>query len=157
MISISGVLERGLDCAHRSIALQLPDVIKEFPELAGCYPGTLNLRLEEPLIVVVPDHRTKPIAWVPDSPDVTEVFDFLRIRLEAPVGRPAIPAWFYVAHRSQHRANLRLQEVVAPRKLKIAPGTKCRIHIDRPTIKLPPYLEPVVLILARITEDPLRR
>lgn len=144
--SINAKLERGLNCAHNSLALQLPHVTREFPELANCYPGTLNLRLEVPLLVLVPDHRTKPIAWYPQTTEA-ETFDFLRMRLEAPLGAVPIPAWFYIAHWSKHRADLWLQEVVTHQKLKIANGAVCRVHIDRPLVQLPYNALPVVVIL----------
>lgn len=70
--SIEGRLERGSNCAHDSFALQLPFVVREFPEVAECHHGTLNLRLEAPLLVLVPDHRTHPIPW---RPGVVEVVD----------------------------------------------------------------------------------
>jgi hypothetical protein len=146
--SINGKLEGGLKCAHISFALQLPHVIREFPELAGCYAGTLNLRLEMPLLVLVPDHRTKAFAWHPPFPGVTEAFDFLRVRLEAPIGAKPVSAWFYIAHGSQHRADPALQEVVTKQQMPVTDGVLCRVHIDRETIRLPyAALSPIVFVV----------
>src|SRR5262245_57395458 len=97
MTTFEATLRKGLGVAGNTISAQLPYVAAEFPEVANCYPHTLNLELKVPLIVAVPDHRTHPIAWEAGSP-ATEVFDILRVELEAPIGSAPVPAWLYVAH-----------------------------------------------------------
>lgn len=122
----------GLGVAIRNLRLQLPLIEKEFPEIASCHRGTINLELERPLDNLQPDYRTRPIHWVPGSHN-TEVFDFVRIALELPDHGELIPAWLYVAHRSPHRRNPRIHEVIT-RQLDLTGVTQCRIHLRQVAI-----------------------
>ena len=99
-----------LECTQlwRDIAIE---VSKDFPEVADCHPGTINLELECPLEVTQPDHRTAPLAWTP-SGRTTEVFDLLRIELEFGPLPTRVPAWLYVAHASPHRGTPTVHEVI---------------------------------------------
>jgi hypothetical protein len=117
MIEIIGRVDtnHGHHVASQALEQQLPLVAFEFPGVSECHPGTINLILEFPLLVLEPDYRTKPIAWISDDPTMTEVFDFVQIELEAPVNTPAIPAWLYIPHNSMHRATLNYHEVIAAR------------------------------------------
>ena len=124
----------GLHAATRNLALQLPIISQNFPEVAGCYRGTINLQLEQPFTIIRPDHRTAPLAWVPDRPR-TEVFEFVRIRLELPNLNAAVPAWLYIAHRSPHRKTPVIHEIIAA-QLDIAGITNCRIRIPSAAIAL---------------------
>jgi hypothetical protein len=100
MLELFGIHQKGTGTATPNLATQLPLIAKEFPEVAACHHGTINLNLDSPLFVIAPDHRTKPIHWNDkDFPD-GEVFDWLRIRIEAPGGSQpggcvaVYPAWF---------------------------------------------------------------
>ena len=103
----------GENNANRTIQVQLPLIAQEFPEIARCYSGTINLELNSPLIIARPDYRTSPIKWKANLKD-GEVFDLVRVFLEVPFNGPRHQAWLYVAHRSSHRTNLRRHEVIAP-------------------------------------------
>lgn len=81
LLSISARIVPGLGVAKGTLARQLPLICQNFPEVADCYPGTINLEFEFPLTVTQPDHRTAPLAWTP-SGRTTEVFDLVRIELE---------------------------------------------------------------------------
>lgn len=118
----------GIGAATRNLALQLPLISQTFPEVAGCHPGTINLLLGQPLTVIRPDHRTAPLAWVPDR-QCTEVFDFVRIGLELPHLSAPVPAWLYVAHRSPHRRTPAIHEVITTR-MDLAGVTNCRVRIS---------------------------
>lgn len=102
-LSLQAQVVPGLGVATGTLARQLPLIAQDFPEVAGCFPGTLNLKLELPLEVTRPDHRTPPLAWTP-SGRTREVFDLLRIELEFAHLPAPVKAWLYVAHRSPHRA-----------------------------------------------------
>jgi len=129
VIEIRGLRSVGIGAAHKLLPLQLPKIRQEFPELTGIHLGTLNVTLESALIVAVPDHRTKPIRWHADSTE-GEVFDLLRIRLEAPIGAPEVRAWFYIPHWSPHRADPHLHEILAP-KIDWPADQPCKIRVDR--------------------------
>jgi len=122
-LSLRAQIVPGLGVATGTLARQLPLIAQDFPEVADCFPGTLNLKLELPLEVTRPDHRTSPLAWTP-SGRTREVFDLLRIELEF----AHFPARLYVAHCSPHRATPTLHEVIAP-QLAIGDVRQCRIHL----------------------------
>jgi hypothetical protein len=144
-VSIEGTLQAGLGAAQANLEVQLPLVAAEFPEVAGCHPGTINVLLAVPLLVVSPDHRTRALRWNDDEPQ-GEVVDLLRISLELPSGSQAVPAWLYIPHHSPHRQDLRLHEVIA-RRVSYTPGQTCRILIHHSVIQLPYPQWPVVTVL----------
>jgi hypothetical protein len=145
LITIIGRIGNGIGAATQTLAHQLPYIEKEFPEIAVCHRGSINLELEVPLKVLVPDHRTKPIAWLPGNP-MTEVFDLVRIELEAPRDASAVPAWLYLPHHSPHRRTLHIHEVITT-KLNLAGVKLCRIKIKRQTFQLPLPLFPLVVVV----------
>jgi hypothetical protein len=130
---LPGRIVAGMGTAHRNLPRQLRLIAKEFPEIAGCHPGTLNVLLPVPVILVSPDHRTLPIKWHPES--VPEVFEFLRIRLGLPHLEKLVPAWLYVAQKSPHRRNLRLHEVIAP-QVDLKGESSCRLSVPLRGVKL---------------------
>lgn len=142
---IKGRRKPGGGDASGNLMIQLPEIIKEFPEVAGCYRGTINLELEQPLLVITPDHRTQPIQWL-GSESPGEVFDLLRIQIEAPIGSIPVAAWLYVAHWSYHRENPKIHEVIAP-KLDISDDAECQIIIDRQTVVLAYSLWQAILVI----------
>lgn len=134
-LSLRATIVPGLGVATGTLARQLPLIAKEFPEIADCFPGTLNLKLELPLEVIRPDHRTPPLAWTP-SGRTLEVFDLLRIELEFAHLATPVDAWLYVAHGSPHRATPDLHEVIT-RKLAIGDVRQCRIHLSAGSAAVP--------------------
>lgn len=146
MLTMSGVIEGGAGAASGNMRIQLPLLEWEFPEIHGCKEGTLNLRLESHLLVLTPDHRSKPINWQPENHPGGEVFDFLRIELEAPEGAALTRAWLYIAHNSNHRNEPKNHEVIAP-PLSVTKGTRCKVHINRPFVQLPYRAWPALLVL----------
>ena len=145
MVAISGRIVNGIGAAAHTLSHQLPYISKEFPEVAECYRGSINLELEVPLKVLTPDHRTKPIAWLPGNTK-TEIFDFVRIEIEAPCNASAVPAWLYIPHRSPYRRKLRIYEVITM-QLNLANVTSCRIKINRRTFQFPLPLFPLVVVV----------
>jgi|SRR5208282_1055278 len=142
-MKIRGKVIPGKGWASGFLKIQLPMISAEFPEIGHCHPGTLNLQLETNLLVLAPDYRTKPINWHPALAS-GEVFDFLRIKLEAPEGSALIAAWLYIAHTSPHRAMFCVHEVLAP-KITAPVGMPCAIHVERAVL---PYGQgPLVVVL----------
>jgi len=129
--------------ASRVLKKQLPLITQQFPEVAACHPGTINVRFEWPLIVARPDFRTGPIDW---KPGAQEIFDLVRVKLEAPLGKPSRDAWLYVAHRSQHRKDLAAHEIIAPR-LELGGVEKLGVAITRQCERLSYRHNPLILVL----------
>ena len=133
-LTLQAQIVPGLGVATGTLARQLPLIAQEFPEVACCFPGTLNLKLELPLVVTRPDHRTLPLAWTP-SGRTREVFELLQIELEFAHLPAPVTAWLYVAHRSPHRATPTLHEVIAP-LLEISDVRQCRIHLPSDAVSV---------------------
>ena len=116
----------GKRVAYQTLKRQIPLIAEEFPEIAHCHYGSINFILRLPLIVAVPDYRTKPInwrkdnlvsrlwSWISDWNRTSEVFDLVRIVIEVPFGGPGHDAWLYVAHNSPHRETPKIHEAIAP-------------------------------------------
>lgn len=134
--SLKARIVRGLGVAHGTLARQLPLISQEFPEVASCHPGTINLEFETPIKVTQPDHRTVPLAWTP-SGRKTEVFDLVRVELEFDQLPARVPAWLYVAHGSPHRCTPTVHEVIA-RQINLSAVHECRLHIRASAISLAP-------------------
>jgi hypothetical protein len=145
MLPIGGVLKSGAGAASGNLPEQLPLLEREFPEVHGRI-GTLNLQFDSPLLVLTPDHRSKAIDWQPEHHPGGEVFDLLRVELEAPGGAARTRAWLYIAHNSDHRKNPTTHEIIAP-SLTLASGARCKIHINRPYVQLPYREWPAFLVL----------
>lgn len=145
MITIEGVRCRGLNAAHRNLQKQLPPIVAEFPEIAHCYHGTINVRLDVPLLVLTPDHRSHPIHWDDVEFPNGEVFDFLRIDFEAPLDAKPVRAWLYIPHGSKARWTPNIHEVLAP-ELSISADARCRVEINRTCIQLPYRWFPAVVV-----------
>jgi hypothetical protein len=146
LLVIPGVRVPGQGMAHHNLATQLPLIAVEFPELAGCHAGTINLELQFPLVVIAPDHRTRPIHWDDKHFQNGEVFDFLRIQFEASGTKP-VDAWLYIPHASPHRSTPRVHEVIAPQLLAIPAGAQCIVRIDRNAAQLPYPSFPAAIVL----------
>ena len=114
--------------------------------MKDCYHGTINVELDVPLFVVAPDHRTKPIHWDDAFPD-GEVFDLLRIWFQALRDSTPVNAWLYIPHGSQHRRTPYLHEAIAPKKLEIQDNVRCKITIERDTVRLPYRLFPALVVI----------
>jgi hypothetical protein len=130
VITIDGEVVDGIGRAHTAIAFQLPHLIGRFPVLAGCHPGSVNLRLAEALRINNADFLTPPIQWYPQS---IEQFAFLEVAFESPLGEALRRAWIYMPANSPHFYDVYHVELIAPfLSGGTATGTRCRIHIDKP-------------------------
>ena len=132
MLQILGTYQSGTGTAAKNLITQLPLVANEFPEVAGCRPGTINVRLDSELYVVAPDHRTLPIHWNDnDFPD-GERFDLLRVNMRLPLDAPEVKAWLYIPHGSPHRSTPAVHEIIAP-DVQPPPvhGARCQLSIPR--------------------------
>lgn len=144
MTRLKAIRFSGEGKAGRTIAIQLPLIAQTFPEIRSCHPGTINLELESPLIIVRPDHRTQPIKWKQNL-EIGEVFDLVRIRLETRLGDTVHDAWLYIAHRSEHRKNLSHHELIAP-FLKLDGIQEFVVDIMPPCVQLSYRHNPVYVV-----------
>ncbi len=133
--TVRGTIQKGQGKAQDTLAEQLPLFADCFPEVNVCHPGTLNILLEKPVVVLVPDYTSPPIPWHPGFKLVKsgEVFQFVRIRLKIddPGCPGAVPAWIYLAQFSPYRQNPFYAEVIAP-KLAFTGTPACELIIQSP-------------------------
>jgi hypothetical protein len=148
MTSIRGQIVKGTGTACSNLRTQLPKIADAFPEIRAAYPGTINLELEQGLIVVGADHRTPPISWNEQHHAGGEIFDLVRLRFFVPesAGTP-VKGWLYVPHGSPHRMNPKIHEVIAISKRDLHLGMRCKIEIDRDVVMLPYKEAPLMLLL----------
>lgn len=147
MSEFTGKVSNNKNVANKTIPLQMPSFLKEFPEIGNCFPATINIELEAPLLVLNGDHTTKPIHWFNGAP---EIFKFVRIKLtykhNPTFGKDpdkinygvsfidrTIDAWLYVPQDSPHRKNYYLHEIMAE-KIPVKAGDILKITFDNPVI-----------------------
>jgi hypothetical protein len=113
MIKIKGEIQKGLGEASRTIELQKPYFKNYIQNIDIYHTGTINLLLENPLIISSPDIKTKPINWVGDW---VEEFGFLKIQFETIPSSSSMPidALIYIAYRSPHFSKHSYKEILAP-------------------------------------------
>jgi hypothetical protein len=109
-------------------------------DLSKFHVGTINVILDQPLIITQFDLSTLPVQWHPDPRVDTDRFSFLRIRFEletSTFGTP-VDAIIYHAAASPHhfaaapyRSNPRFIEVMTEKRLTFHHPSRCLIHIER--------------------------
>jgi len=144
-VALVGRIRPGLGVASQALAIQLPRIALEFPEIAACRPASINIDLDLPLMVIAPDHRTRRITWIPGQ-DGTEAIDLLRVELEAPLNAPAVSAWLYIPHNSPYRRTPHIHELIAA-PLNLQDVTTCRIRFNRAVVQMPWSAYPVVMVM----------
>jgi hypothetical protein len=137
MLVMRGKVARGLGAATSTIAQQMPYVAPLFPEIKDCHLASINVLLEQGLRVFRPDFVTEPIPWAGGS---GEVFSFLRIGLEIPIGSEPRQAWIYIPHGSPHYYNPFTAEVIAPWIEGVTNDMACQIHIPRFLAQCPLFI-----------------
>lgn len=128
MVMIKGTIQRGAGQSQNTIKEQMPFFRDCFPEVADCKVGTLNIRLEKPVVVTNPDFTTRSLPWHPalKLAKSGEMFQFVRIRLTLE-GQKPVNAWIYRAQFSPYREDPFLIEVLAP-ALSISGSPVCAIE-----------------------------
>jgi hypothetical protein len=112
-----------------TIELQKPLMRSYFPEIINCHNGTINLLLDLPLQVRLPDIVTPPLDWNPVTFPEGERFGITAIELE--LAGKSHPAWLYTAEHSPHRFNSRIAEVLTGKLDGVTLGVTCAIHVRR--------------------------
>jgi hypothetical protein len=129
-IQIDGRITSDFGVAGTNFKLQWPELEKHFPEIAGSHPGTINVQLDQALLVLNPDGAVPPFEW---RPGLWEGFCFLRATFEFPLGGEQHRAWLFLPHRSFNRFNLHRAEVITKYLPGVARDAPCRIHFPRAT------------------------
>jgi hypothetical protein len=112
-----------------TITLQKPLLLPHFPEIASCHNGTINLLLDCPLEIRLPDIVTPPIRWRPNEPEFEEGFGLKRIAFLLDDARYV--AWIYIAEHSPHLFKTGVVELVAEHIPGVSYGRRCSIILDR--------------------------
>jgi hypothetical protein len=112
-----------------TIELQKPLIRTYFPEIMDRHDGTINLLLDCPLQVRLPDIVTPPLDWHSTNFPDGEKFGITAIELD--LGGESHRAWLYTAEHSPHRFNNNVVEVLARKLDGIALGVRCAIHVKR--------------------------
>lgn len=115
--SITGTPTGGLGWATTTVALQKPLMEPYLPELSGCHPATINLRLETNLRIEKADVVTPPLDWSVDWKEKRmppERFWLTRMEFEVVGKTGRILGWIYDAEFSPHRPNPWFVEFLAP-------------------------------------------
>ena len=128
MVSIDGDVIPGLGAARKTLKLQMPYFVNLLPELQACYLGSINFHLQYALRIENPDYTTPRIPWAGPP---GELFSFVRISLEFPIGEETQSAWIYIPHDSPHFHKFFQAEVLSKYAEGISYGSMCRIHIPR--------------------------
>jgi hypothetical protein len=133
-MKINGIIINKLGCANQTIPLQLPHLIEYEPEFKTNYPATINVLLESPLKIMKWDITTKPIAWIPNKPEIKEVFSFLKIIFN--YQQQSSPAWIYYPHGSPNRFDPFHIEVFT-KEITLTENKNCSITIGQPLRSVP--------------------
>ncbi|OKO69889.1 hypothetical protein [Bradyrhizobium sp. NAS96.2] len=128
---IDAKVAKGFNAAAYNIPKQIPFLVERFPQIADCHRGTINLALERPLQVRLPNIVTPPLDWNDPKGKDIERFGFTRIGLSVSGDPKRYEAWIYTAENSKHRFNDYLIEVVAETIPGIAVGVACKVFVDR--------------------------
>jgi hypothetical protein len=137
---IEATIFQGARVATKNLRHQLPELIKQFPEIANIHPSSINVLLGKPLgkppqietlHIQKWDYVTTPIRWWDAGPNryQTEVFGFLKIGFEYPLGGTVTPAWIIDCHNSQAHGQPQFYEIIAEHIGGVSYFQPCRIHV----------------------------
>lgn len=118
---------RGYRAATSNLDKQIPLIGLDFPEIANCFKGSINVKLDCGLRVDNPDHRTQPIDWGDPNP---EVFGLHRVSIEFGPDGLVFPAWLYIPYNSPHFTNRYQVEIIAEKIPGIGYGSRCQLNIS---------------------------
>jgi hypothetical protein len=125
---LAGRVVQGLGAAKGAITAQLPAMAHVVPELAGVLPGTINVLLDDALLVRSPDIRLPPIKWHPDADP--EPVELVRCQVAFKPGE-WVPGWVYRPMHSPHRADPRHIELMFCGRVEVAVGQPVAIRFNR--------------------------
>ncbi|MBF0409047.1 MAG: hypothetical protein HQM10_16990 [Candidatus Riflebacteria bacterium] len=129
MFAIRGRVQKGIGESNKTIKEQLPFFEKVCPEIIACHPGTINIRLDKPLVVFKPDFSTESVPWHPALKLIKkgEKFEFVNVILKIDGCEP-VKSWIYKAQFSPYRDDPFIIEVIAPR-INFSGTPDCTVEI----------------------------
>lgn len=128
--AIEGIVESGLGAASkRTLKKQWPHFLRLIPDLSGCFIGTLNISLEEPLHLNEHQFLTDEIEW---EKGFKERFGFIEIGFQKyGESREQIKrAWIYTAFKSRFMLDPGRIEVITE-KTDIGTGDACYVYLPK--------------------------
>jgi hypothetical protein len=135
MVEIVGYYRAGFGTGKANLVKQKTFIEKDFPEISAYHHGTLNVRFQPRLIVAGWDHRTQPIKWDDNEP---EVFDFVRVFVSLQGQAAEHTGLIYVAHRSDHRKDPHKHELLIAEQLHdLRENMLVCVRCERPHRELP--------------------
>jgi hypothetical protein len=133
-ILIDATTFRGAGAATKNIKHQLSGLLSQFPVIIGIHPGSINVRLDQPLNKLNWAYVTNPsIYWWDEGPNriLTETFGFLEIKFEYRLGGGLYRAWLFDCYNSAWHASPCDFEIISERIDGVSFGQLCRVHLPR--------------------------
>jgi len=129
---IDAIIFRGSEVATKNMGYQLPELVRQFPNIKNVHPGSINVRLSKPLYGLRYEYTTSPIRWWDAGPDQwqIEIFSFLEIKFEYPIDNNTLyRAWLFDCHNSGYHNNPLFHEIIAEKIEGVAYDKDCRVHL----------------------------
>jgi hypothetical protein len=104
---IDGTIIRGAGVVTKNIKFQLAHLVWQFPDIKEIYPGSINVRLDQSLQITSYGYTTLPTPWWDVDAThpgrwVSEIFSFVEIKFEYPLGGTLRRAWIFDCHNSAY-------------------------------------------------------
>jgi hypothetical protein len=119
----------GYSPASATIALQRPYLKQYFPKIEDCYTGTINVLLDYPVEIRLPDIVTPALPWGVNG--ATERFGITEVQFALDGDQRTYPAWIYTAECSVHLLKTGVLELLAEKIDGIQAGRKCFLTFQR--------------------------
>jgi hypothetical protein len=129
---VDAIIVRGAGAATKNMRNQLPQLVRQFPDIENVHPDSINVKLVKPLPRLKYDFITSPIRWFDVGPNSwqTETFGFLEIKFEYPVGNSApYRAWLFDCYNSACHNDPPRYEIISKKIDGIAYNQPCRVHL----------------------------
>jgi hypothetical protein len=127
-----GTTFAGFGAATKNIKHQLSGLLSQYPPIIGIHPGSINVRLDNPLSELSWDYVTDPpIHWWYEGPNnvQTETFGFKEILFEYPLGGRLYRAWLFDCYNSAFHQSPLLFEIIAEKIAGLSYNQRCRVHL----------------------------
>jgi hypothetical protein len=140
VISVEGTVVQGNRVASKNIKFQLPQLIKQFPDIKDIHTASINVKLDSPLRIHRYDHNASIRWWdIAEGRDGfwhPEDFSLLEIKFEFPIGGVIYRAWFYESHHSGRVGDPKNFEIVSEKIQGLSYGCRCKIRVDRSKVQV---------------------
>jgi hypothetical protein len=120
----------------KNIKFQLAHLVWQFPDIKEIYPGSINVRLDQSLQITSYDYTTLPTPWWDVDAThpgrwVSEIFSFVEIKFEYPLGGTLRRAWIFDCHNSAYFSDpVRFRyETISTKVEGISYNQRCRLHL----------------------------